>query len=105
MKIEVYGWSDDIVYVKIGEETMEFYAEDIDFLTFYSANDSGGCKIYPIYDRNGCWSFAVGLRDEGLLIPKEWKISIKNGSSYGGSNIPYTTVLEIDNVNDYVMLV
>lgn len=46
-------------------------------------------RVYAIYD--GCWTFAVGMVDEDVLLP-DWPIRVLPGAE----NAAYSIALEID---------
>jgi len=110
-KLILYGYSDDIVEVKIyNQDTETIILEDEIDVTDYGDcslmktlkleelnKKNVGVYIYVIYD--GCWSFAVGRLDEDIIIPKDWIIETKNSEK-----CPYSSELIISNLPDNIKL-
>jgi len=95
--LTMYGQSDDLMEFDGLEGTDEFNPSNsheniMGTFEVTSQSDWAGLKISVIYD--GCWSFAIGLRDEETNFPN-WPIRISRKHEY-------SMLVEIDVPDDAV---
>lgn len=73
MNITIYGASDDLVEVAVGDKSDEFNSDD---WTAVLIDKTGArMRIYCRYERSGCWSVGVGQVDEEFQLPG-WPVTI-----------------------------
>jgi len=105
MRVKFHGSSDDNVCFSIidskGKVThgeWDCYQSDDDKEVHLVARvttigGSRGCLVRAIYD--GCWSFAVGMLEEGIGLDGTWTFKL-------GQEHAYSTWLEIDTGDELV---
>lgn len=91
MKIRIYGASDDLIEVEGCEGADEFNSyEDgpVMWRGDLRAPDGEAVRAHAVFD--GCWSIALGQRDEYDPFPT-WPITVARHP-----NMTYSTMVEID---------
>jgi hypothetical protein len=98
MIITIYGSSDDLIEVEGCEGADEFNSYEQGLLMWRGdlvAPDGSQMRVHAVLD--GCWSFAVGMVDEGAPLPR-WPLTIdQGGAEHSRPGYPtYSTVVLID---------
>jgi len=90
VKLEFYGASDDLVYVRIDGKTRHELAAYAPMrhdgrcyrkaLEVRSIGGARGIRVHAIHD--GCWSFAAGQLEEERSLPDGWSIAVALEHAY-----------------------
>lgn len=87
MRVELYGYSDDLIYARIDGTSIHEIGAYIGgegryskALEIRSIGGARGIRAHAIYD--GCWSFSAGQLDEGRSIPDGWSVAVQQGHAY-----------------------
>lgn len=91
-----YGASDDLIEIE-GVKGADEFGPSTDRQPYMASfNLSGKMRVHVIYD--GCWSFAIGLVNEGIPLP-DWPVRITQHDDPF-----YSMHLEIDVPDDIVLI-
>lgn len=85
-QVKFYGYSDDLVEIEadapmdingregVKNEEFNIFVDEVrdGIILRVSTPEYEDALVYARYENNGCWSFALGLFDEGTGLPQSW---------------------------------